>query len=298
MGKEALLLWIKLPVDFYDSTRIKRLRRISDSCIIVYQKLLITAAKSGGRVVYDWLHGSTDFNELCEVIADDISEDSETTGLTLSYLLQHDLAVQLDNGFMFEYGCSMAGSETTAAERMRSYRERKKQAERNVDSNAGEQQRNESEQRYANVTQAANNVTGDRDIDIYRDIDNIGSAKAQPKKPKSIDIDALCSSMPAPLLEAFKNWLRYKTEMRQAYKPQGLQALIANVNNNAAQYGADAVIAVINESMANNYRGILFDRLGRGKPQQPQRKYTTAADYDASKAVTIPADFDEILSKI
>jgi len=62
------------------------------------------------------------------------------------------------------------------------------------------------------------------------------------------------------LQEAVNNWLAYKQEKRQQYKPQGLKSLLSQVKNNADNYGEDAVIHAINESMASNYQGIVWDK--------------------------------------
>jgi hypothetical protein len=62
------------------------------------------------------------------------------------------------------------------------------------------------------------------------------------------------------LQQAVNNWLEYKQEKRQQYKPQGLKSLLSQVKNNSDSYGVDSVIHAINESMANNYQGIVWDK--------------------------------------
>lgn len=66
----------------------------------------------------------------------------------------------------------------------------------------------------------------------------------------------------SPQLEAaFADWLQYKHERREDYKPTGLRALQTQIINNAARYGEQAVIDLIRECMGNNWRGIIFDKL-------------------------------------
>jgi len=67
------------------------------------------------------------------------------------------------------------------------------------------------------------------------------------------------------LQKVFQDWLAYKAEKRQKYKPTGLKALIGEIRNNADRYGEDAVAELIRESMAANWQGIAFDRLGRSE---------------------------------
>ncbi|WP_306542087.1 DUF6291 domain-containing protein [Acidaminococcus intestini] len=71
------------------------------------------------------------------------------------------------------------------------------------------------------------------------------------------------------LQNAFAAWVRYKHEKRQDYKPTGLQSLVAQVQKAAETYGEQAVIDLIGECMANNWQGIIFDRLKSG--QAPRR---------------------------
>ena len=66
------------------------------------------------------------------------------------------------------------------------------------------------------------------------------------------------------LLEAVRDWLAYKQERREAYKPTGLKNLLAEIERREAQAGPEAVIAVIRLSMANGWRGIIWDRMEKG----------------------------------
>ena len=63
------------------------------------------------------------------------------------------------------------------------------------------------------------------------------------------------------LAEAVRDWLRYKTERRQAYKPQGLRALLTRVRQKAVTYDPEAVAELIYDCMANGYQGITWDRM-------------------------------------
>lgn len=68
----------------------------------------------------------------------------------------------------------------------------------------------------------------------------------------------------SPELEAAVNdWLAYKRERREAYKPVGLKALLTQIKNAASANGDAAVAAVIRQSMSSGYKGIVFDRLER-----------------------------------
>ena len=57
------------------------------------------------------------------------------------------------------------------------------------------------------------------------------------------------------------DWLSYKDEKKQAYKPTGLKMLISKIKNSAEEYGETAVANLIQECMASNWQGIIFSRL-------------------------------------
>lgn len=59
----------------------------------------------------------------------------------------------------------------------------------------------------------------------------------------------------------FNDWLAYKKEKRQAYKPKGLQSLVAQIEKQVEVYGESAVAALIVECMSNGWQGIIWDKL-------------------------------------
>lgn len=63
------------------------------------------------------------------------------------------------------------------------------------------------------------------------------------------------------LEEAINDWLAYKQERREPYKPVGLKSLIAQVKKKSQEYGEDAVANLIRECMSSNWKGIIWDRL-------------------------------------
>ena len=70
---------------------------------------------------------------------------------------------------------------------------------------------------------------------------------------------------PSTLQKKVNDWLMYKKEKRQPYKPKGLQSLLSQIKNNCSMYGEQAVVDIIDISMANNYEGILWAKIGERK---------------------------------
>lgn len=63
------------------------------------------------------------------------------------------------------------------------------------------------------------------------------------------------------LSDAVKDWIMYKKERREAYKPVGLRNLLAQIENEMNTYGKEAVISIIRLSISNGWRGIVWDKL-------------------------------------
>lgn len=72
------------------------------------------------------------------------------------------------------------------------------------------------------------------------------------------------------LTAAFTDWLEYKKEKHQAYKPKGLQSLIAQIEKQAGVYGESAVAGLIVECMSNGWQGIIWDRLEKQQTRKAQ----------------------------
>lgn len=75
------------------------------------------------------------------------------------------------------------------------------------------------------------------------------------------------------LADAFSQWLSYKREKRQEYKPTGLKALVTQVRKHAEQYGEAAVAELIQTCMSANWQGIIWDRLKSKEPERESEPY-------------------------
>ena len=69
---------------------------------------------------------------------------------------------------------------------------------------------------------------------------------------------------------AITDWLEYKKEKKQQYKPTGLKNLLSQIRNKLREHTEEQVIFVITESMASNYQGIVWDKLKNYHPQANQ----------------------------
>lgn len=76
-------------------------------------------------------------------------------------------------------------------------------------------------------------------------------------------------ALPPVLRKAVGEWLAYKRERREAYKPTGLKSLMTQIERACALHGPEAVAELIHDCMASGYRGITFDRLERRSRDKP-----------------------------
>ncbi len=123
-SKSKRYYWIRLPEDFFNDIRIKKLRKLAggDTFTIIYLKLLLFTVNTEGIITFEGVLGNI-YDELAELI----NEDSENIEVTLTYLESVGYLQALNQ---FEYECtqlkSLIGSECDSAHRVRELREKQK----------------------------------------------------------------------------------------------------------------------------------------------------------------------------
>ena len=65
------------------------------------------------------------------------------------------------------------------------------------------------------------------------------------------------------LKTALAEWMEYKDQRKDTYAPLGMKKQLDYALNGAREHGEDAVVDVINKSIANNYQGITWDALNK-----------------------------------
>lgn len=113
------------------------------------------------------------------------------------------------------------------------------------------------------------NVNGNGNVNVNGNENGKGKSKEKTQKEK----DALAErSFSEPVKEALTDWLQYKREKGQSYKPTGLKQLFDGIETEIKNRGEPAVIEGIRNSMQNNWQGIFYHR------PQPQRVEVFDAD--------------------
>lgn len=108
--------------------------------------------------------------------------------------------------------------------------------------------------------------------DVGRRTKDTGLGTQEGKKGAGEPTPDLAERFSEPVLSAVRDWLAYKQERREAYKPTGLKSLLTEIENRVKQHGGQAVAEVIRLSMGNNWRGIIWDRIGDKTQEKPKYK--------------------------
>ena len=130
MAEAKRYYWLRFRDDFFDSKRIKKLRRMAggDTYVIIYLKMQLKALKTDGVLEFTGIE-----QEFADELALDIDESADDVRVVLAFLLSYGLCECSDNvHYYLPYVTENTGSETAAAQRMRDHRAREKLAECNI----------------------------------------------------------------------------------------------------------------------------------------------------------------------
>lgn len=265
--------WIKITTDMFDNRKIKHLRRLpdGDSIVLIWVMLLTLAGRcnSGGMIFL-----TENIPYTPKMLADELDFEESTVQLALNALEQLGMIQTNDNGFLAVTGWEKHQN----IEGMEKIRESKRLAQARW---------------RAKQTAIAEKSTVDSTVDSTRiSVDHAEEEKEEDKNKtekenKSVRetthtlfVRLLPDYLISDSLQAkMGEWVKYKTERKEPYKEQGMKSLLRQVENKAIQYGDDAVCSLIDECMANNWKGIIFDRL-----QQSQRKPASGGYHRQTKA--------------
>ena len=130
---EKRYYWFKLYADFFESKRIKKLRKMKrgDTLLAIYLKMQLKSLCTGGVLVYSGIE-----DNFAEELALDLNERPEDVRNTLAFLLEHGLCECDDTNYILPWVAVNTGSETASTQRSRDCRNRKRvamQQERNAD---------------------------------------------------------------------------------------------------------------------------------------------------------------------
>ncbi len=125
----------------------------------------------------------------------------------------------------------------------------------------------------------------EREIEIEKKIPPIspqGEPPGAKKKAEPAAPDYSQTHFSPAMIAKVDEWLDYKQEKHQPYKPTGLKSLITQIQKQVDRHGEGAVIQLMDGCMAANYQGIIWDKLDKGQGsavRQPEGSGNPFADY-------------------
>ena len=118
--------WLKFKEDFFDSKRIKKLRKMAggDTYVIIYLKMQLKALKTDGVLEFTGVE-----QEFADELALDIDESPDDVRIVLAFLLAYGMCECSDNvHYYLPYVTENTGSETASTQRWRDWKKRQNEA--------------------------------------------------------------------------------------------------------------------------------------------------------------------------
>ena len=118
---EKRYYWLKLNEGYFNSPKIKKLRKIAggDTYTIIYLKLQLLSISNNGILSFEGIE-----NTFEEELALKLDEDVEDVKVTILYLQSQGLIESNSNDFLLVEACKNIGSECDSAKRVREFREK------------------------------------------------------------------------------------------------------------------------------------------------------------------------------
>lgn len=126
MAEVKRYYWLKFKEDFFDSKRIKKLRKMAggDTYVIIYLKMQLKALKTDGVLEFTGVE-----QDFADELALDIDESPDDVRVVLTFLLAYGMCECSDNVHYFlPYVIENTGSETAATQRWRDWKKRQDEA--------------------------------------------------------------------------------------------------------------------------------------------------------------------------
>lgn len=260
--------WIKITTDMFDNRKIKHLRRLPDgnSIVLIWVMLLTLAGRcnSGGMIFL-----TENIPYTSKMLADELDFEESTVQLALNALEQLGMIQTSGDGFLAVTGWE----EHQNIEGMEKIRESKRLAQARWRAKQAAIAEKSTVDSTVDSTEIESN-NADKEIDKEKEEEDKKENKSVRETTRALFLRLLPDYTFSDLLaEKMAEWITYKTERKEPYKEQGMKSLLRQVENNAAKYGSQAICDLIDECMANNWKGIIFDRL------KNQKKSTSGGSY-------------------
>lgn len=261
--------WIKITVDMFDNRKIKAIRKLPEgnNIILIWVMLLSLAGRCNASGMIFLTENIPYTNKM---LADELGFEESVICVALDTLerfgmISRDdsLLICVNNWAEYQSVDGMDKIREQTRKRVREFREREKQ--KHITCNA-----------TSNATSNATVTDFSRSYSLsYSNICNLNNLLDTYSKDYYYIINN------KELLNTIKSWMEYKDQRKPKqsnhYTEIGLNRFLKNIIENSEKYGVEAVVHVINDSIANNYQGVAWGILDKGRGQyerdrKPERK--------------------------
>ena len=247
--------WIKITTDMFDNRKIKAIRKLPEgnNIILIWVMLLSLAGRCNASGMIFLTENIPYTNKM---LADELDFEESVICIALNTLEKFGMITRDENLFISvnnwaEYQ-SIDGMERIREQtrkRVKNFREREKQ-----------KQLNGNDTRNVTVT--------DPSISYSYSLSNSNILNLNYLLDKySSNYKYIIDNK--ELLDTVKEWMEYKDQKKpktaNQYAEKGMKGFLSKVTSQSEQYGIQAVVQVINDSIANNYQGVTWDRLDSRK---------------------------------
>lgn len=152
--------WIKLKKDFFSGMHQRKMRKQphGELLLIIYLKMMLATCDSEGKFYYQGV-----FDDIATEIAETIIEEVEDVRIALKYLSDNGLVDLSPDECYTPEVMRCVGSECDSAERVRTFREKKKMLQSNTDVTGCNEQVTESN--------TEKRIDKDIELDIDKDVE-------------------------------------------------------------------------------------------------------------------------------
>ena len=254
--------WIKIVVGIFDDEKIKLIEALpsSDTIIVIWFKLLCLAGQMncGGVLIMNDRIAYTD-----EMLAAIFRRPINDVRLALETFVRYGMIEIIDDVYVipnwgkYQSRDKLENMQEKHRERQRKYREK---------------QRLEIEKKRECVT---SDVTRDGICSIsYSFSKSLNVNNYHYVIENNIHSESLYITNNSRLYKAIEEWMEYKDNKKPKSSnhydtEKGVCKLLTSIVNHDRQYGTDKVIEAIDNTIANNYQGIVWDTIERNANKKP-----------------------------
>lgn len=268
MADNKKYYWLKLKRDFFKRHDVRIIEEMPNGkdYILFYLKMLLESIDHEGELRFS---ETIPYNEqMLSVITNtniDIVRSAMKVFIDLNLIEIFD-----DSTIYMAEVQKLIGSETASASRMRRHRENRLLSQCDT-----------------KVTKS--DTEKEKDKEIHKDIEK----REESEREKSLSLSLFEKLIPGynfsnTIKAKVSEWLIYKIECgAKSYQEQGLKALLTRIENNVKKYGERAVCDLIDDCMANGWKGIIFDKLSEKEEKAIKQGKTDIkryGDFDPAEA--------------